>query len=117
MSDLTHQLAVQRLNYNLLYLFVSQEPNLSTVTVTKYKNGDRNQASIIPQDSKNGWSYAGNVTNVSTIYFLDPATGQPVYMNTASGYALKLNGNAVLTGADTAQVNYKPVGATTSVSE
>ena len=115
-TNIASGLKIIRLAYKQHYLFVSQEPNPSTIQVTRYAGGDANQASVIPNDATNGWTYAGLVHDVSVLSTTTPA-GLEVHMNNASGYAIQLNGTAQLSGTDTSSVEYKPVGATSSVSE
>jgi hypothetical protein len=116
LSDVAAQLTIQRLSYKQRYLFVSQAPNPATIVVTRYTGGDASQGSVVPQDATNGWSYVGYVSKVNTISTMSP-TGQEIDMNTASGYAIQLNGTGQVTGTDSASVSYKPAGASDSVSQ
>jgi hypothetical protein len=83
---------------------MAQQPNPNSIVVTRYAGGDQSQASVIPNDSQNGWTYAGYVSNVNTIV-------QPIPMNQASGYAIQLHGSGMLSGTDTASISFTPAGA------
>ena len=108
--DLSQSLQSQKNNYKMGYIMIAQDADPSTLQVTRYINGDASQSEVIPQDSTNGWTYAGMVTNVYTIV-------SPLQMNLASGYAIQLNGTAEFSGADTGSIQYKPMGAQNSVSD
>ena len=60
--------------------------------MTKYPGGNTSNPVTIPQDPNNGWTYAGQVSNVYTIDY-------PVPMDLASGIAIHLNGSAELVGS------------------
>jgi len=98
-------LQAQKMNMRTRYLFIDQDANPDTITVTRFAGGDASQASVIPRDESrtNGWTYAGQVENVYAIDF-------PAEMNLSSGYAIELHGAAKLTGGDTANVTFKPAG-------
>jgi hypothetical protein len=104
LDSLNANLQAQKLGYRTRYLFVDQPPDLSTVQVTRYRGGTAAGAVDVPQDSSDGWTYAGYVTNV---YAID----SPIPMNLSSGYALELHGSARLIGNDTADVTFRPAGA------
>jgi hypothetical protein len=91
-------------------LFISQDADPSSIKVTRYNGGDASQATTIPQDAINGWTYVGSVSNVYAIDY-------PVPMNLSSGFAIKLNGSAKISGNDTTEVDFKPAGAQDSVSK
>ncbi|OFZ21986.1 MAG: hypothetical protein A2X94_16140 [Bdellovibrionales bacterium GWB1_55_8] len=109
LASLDNHLTNTQIQFRTRYLFIEREPNMDTVVVTKYANGDLNQSSIIPQDTENGWTYAGWVDNAATIDW-------PSEMNRASGYAIELHGSAKLVGDDRATVTFKPVGAVDAVT-
>lgn len=99
----------QRLDYRTRYLFMDQEPDLSTIQVVKYDDGSASAAVTLEEDAENGWTYAGYVENV---YAID----SPVEMTQASGWAIELHGDARLIGTDSAKVTYMPkAGASSSV--
>jgi len=104
LDQLGTQLQGTKLAFRMRYLFLDEEPDQASIIVTKFANGDASQSSVIPQDATNGWTYAGNVTNV---YAID----LPVNMNLTSGIAIELHGTAKLLGNDSATVDYKPAGA------
>jgi len=116
LTDLTLSLAAVQQSYKTQELFISQAANPSTIVVTKAINGDPGNVVIIPQSTTQGWNYEGQVTNVPVIYSVAP-NGAKTYMNTASGYGIHLYGSAVLSGSDTASVQYMPAGANNAVSQ
>ncbi|HCM39355.1 MAG: hypothetical protein A2X97_01645 [Bdellovibrionales bacterium GWA1_52_35] len=106
LDSLSQNLQAQKLEMRTRFLFVSAEPDLATVTVTKNHNGS---SAVIPNDPVNGWTYAGWVDNV---YAID----SPIPMNLSSGFAIELHGTARLLGNDTAVVDFKPAGARSTVN-
>jgi hypothetical protein len=107
LSRIQNSLETQRLSLFTVFLTMDSEPNESTIEVIKYVNGDTSRAVTIPNDSTNGWTYEGRITNEPSI-----VTSSGVAMNRATGWAVKLHGTARLSGADTARVNFKPRGGT-----
>ncbi len=105
LSDVAQNLTSTALDYIQGYILLStatQEqsaPNTSTIVVTKYPGGIASAGEVIPESATNGWSYAGNVTEDTIV--------SPVSMNQETGYMIKLNGSAQLSGADYATVTYK----------
>jgi hypothetical protein len=97
LDSLSNDLQSVRLSFETRYLPISQEPDVSTIVVT------RNDGVVIPQSSSNGWTYAGYVNNGYQIDY-------PVSMNQFSGYAIELHGSYKLTGSQTANVSYTPNG-------
>ena len=89
-----------RVNFRTRYLFISQEPNVDSIQVVKYSDG---QTFTIPQNATNGWTYAGFLNNT-------PAIDSPSLMNRTTGYAIELHGSAKLVGFDRADVTFKPKG-------
>ncbi len=113
LDSLSNELQTTKIAFRTRYLFVDQEPEPSSIVVTRFKNGDPSRAEIISQRSSqdgDGWSYAGYVTNVYSIDY-------PSEMGMASGYAIELHGSAKLTGDDTANVSFKPAGSQNTVSQ
>jgi len=106
LDALSQNLQVQKLSMRTRYLFVSAEPDLSTVQVNKFSG-----SSIIPipNDPVNGWTYAGWVDNV---YAID----SPMNMNLSSGFAIELHGTARLLGDESARVDFKPAGSRSTVN-
>jgi hypothetical protein len=102
LAGLSSTLASSRLNMETNYLFIASAPNVATISVTKYPNGNKSNPEVIPEDPNNGWSYVGNVT----AYAIDA----PIPLDLTTGYAVKLNGSAKLEGSDTAIVNYTAAG-------
>ena len=94
------------------YLFMAQQPNPATITVYRNPGGNTANAVLIPQDPNNGWSFAGDVNNVFTTAIGSP-TATPT-LNQGSGWAVQLHGSGILSGSDTATVNFTPAGATNS---
>ena len=113
LTQLNTNLSATKIPYQTDFLILDQEPNPSTIKVTKYPAGDTSSPQSISQGAAQGWIYVGRVTgqNVSSV------SGTSVRMNPATGYAIKLNGSAVLSGNDTASVDFKPAGVTDSVSQ
>ena len=106
LAGIASQLTTTRLNLETKYLFISQAPQVSTIQVTEYVNG---QNISVPQDPNNGWTYDGYLSNVYTIDY-------PIPMNLASGYAIELHGSAKMIGSTTAKVTYTPEGSTNTRS-
>jgi hypothetical protein len=107
LSGLASSLQIQRLQFETRYLFIEEEPDVSTIEVLVYRNGDKNQAESIPMDPDNGWTYAGYVSDV---YAIDA----PIEMNLSSGFAIELHGAAKLVGNDSADVTYTAAGISNS---
>jgi hypothetical protein len=107
LSTLGSNLQNTRLLMKTRYLFIEQEPEMSSIKVVKYAGGNSSQGVEIPQDPNNGWTYAGYLQNV---YAID----DPMELNLSSGYAIELHGTAKLVGDDTAAVNYLSKGSRNS---
>ena len=99
-------LQITRLSFVKTSLVIGTKPNPNTIVVTKYLNGDANQAVVLKQDGSNGWSFDANA-GVQTVYTIT----QPVNMDQQTGYIIHLNGSAQLTGNDTATVDFLNEGA------
>ena len=106
LSRVQSSLETQRLSLFKVLLTMDSEPDLSTIEVIRYINGDSSRPVTIPKSDTNGWSFAGYVQNLPSII-----TSAGAEMNRATGWAVRLNGTARLSGADTAQVKYKARGA------
>lgn len=109
LSGISSNLRNTRMAMRTRYLFVDQEPDESSIEVTKYKDGSAAQALLIPQDAENGWTYVGNVSNVFAI-------DSPIPMNLSSGWAIELHGSAKLLGDDTANIKFRRKGAQNSAN-
>jgi hypothetical protein len=105
LSSIRSSLQVTRMALRTVYLMLDREPEVSTIRVIRYVDGNRNRAVEIPQDDVNGWSFAGMITDQPRVVTDGP---NPATMNTASGWAVRLNGSARLSGADTAEVRFQP---------
>ncbi len=103
LDSLSSSLEITKVAMRTRYLFIERAPDTATLQVTKYLNGDAAAAVSIPQDATNGWTYAGQVSDVYAIDY-------PIPMNLSSGYAIELHGSAKLSGDDTAKVDFKPAG-------
>jgi hypothetical protein len=97
LSSLANDLTSTRLSLQTRYLQISQEPDTSTIVVT------RSDGVVIPQSASNGWTYAGYVTDAYAIDY-------PVPMNQFSGYAIELHGSYKLIGEQNATVSYTQKG-------
>ena len=107
LSVIQNNLTIYRLSFRKKYLVIGTEPNIGTITVTKYSGG---KSSTIPQDPTNGWTYVGAVP-AGGVYTID----SPIPMDqVTNGYLIELHGTAKLTGGDTADVNYQNAGTVTS---
>jgi hypothetical protein len=104
LSSLSENLQNTRLAMETRYVFIDQEPEVSSIKVVKYMGGNTSQAIDIPQDPINGWTYQGYLKNV---YAID----EPTPLNLSSGYAIELHGDAKLKGDDTASVTFLPKGS------
>ncbi|MCC7440438.1 MAG: hypothetical protein IT285_02325 [Bdellovibrionales bacterium] len=105
LGDLESTLVSQRLDMRTRYLVIEQEPNLSTVKIYRKVGGSSSNRELIPQNASNGWSYIGHQTQLATIDY-------PAPLNRRTGYFFRLNGSSALIGADSADVEYLPVGIT-----
>lgn len=103
LSDLSENLQSTKLAMRTRYLFVEQEPDSSTIRVTRNIGGDTKNSVVIPESESDGWTYVGYQTD---IYAID----SPIPLNLASGYAIELHGSAKLVGDDTASVQFFPKG-------
>lgn len=115
LTNIASNLSAVQLNFYTSYLFMAQQPNPSTIVVYRNPGGDTSQAVEIPQDPNNGWSYAGDVTNVYTTA-IGSASATPT-LNLGSGYAVQLHGTGILGGADTATVQFTPAGIQNSAAQ
>lgn len=107
LSQINSELNQIKLNFVTGYLVIGTEPAVSSIEVIKYIGGNPNQTQVIPHDDTNGWSYIGYQQDFPTIEL-------PIPMNNATGYFIKLNGSAKLTGNDAAIVNFQPGNGTPS---
>ncbi len=98
LDNLKSSLQSERRTYRQNYLFIPEEPVPESIQVVKYINGDPNNAVTIPQSDTNGWSYVGYTTQYAIFY--------PTQMNQQTGWAIRLNGSAILDGDDRADVIY-----------
>ncbi|MFZ9595281.1 MAG: hypothetical protein ACO3A2_04300 [Bdellovibrionia bacterium] len=110
LASLSSQLQIQKGSFRQRYIFIDQDADPSTIVVKKYINGNPSQVQTIPQSETQGWSYLGYQ---SEIYAIDA----PIQMNLTSGFAIRLNGDSVLLGNDTASVDFKPKGYKNTISK
>jgi hypothetical protein len=121
LTSLVDQLQAQRFSYKMRYLFTDSEPNPDTLVVTRLVGGSSSNLVTIPKatldkngsPTSDGWVYEGYKKDVSVVYTTD-SNGNPIYMNTASGYAIRLYGTAELSGDDKASVKFDPAGVKSS---
>jgi hypothetical protein len=119
LDKISYHLQAERVDLKTRYLFVDREPAKDPVTgkyrvkVTRYIGGDSNRAVVIPEDGTNGWTYEGQVSDVSVVY--NPKNDST--LSTGSGYALRLHGSAELAGMDRSSVEFEDASAKPSVSE
>jgi len=104
LTDLSTQLKNTQLLMQTRYLFISTEPEESTIKVYKYIGGSASNVVEIPASATNGFTYAGYKENVFAIDY-------PAPMSRGTGFTIELHGSAKLVGNDTAKVVYKPKGA------
>lgn len=112
LDNLSTSLQNTRLAMRTRYLFIDREPELTSIVVTRHRNG---VAETVPMDAINGWTYEGYLTNVPAIVL--PFNGQEVPMSYASGFAIKLNGSAELVGNDYADVVFQNKGAQNTITQ
>jgi hypothetical protein len=113
LDQVESELDIEKRNFRKRYLFIGQDAELSTIVVTKYKYDEAANTwstETIPQSEADGWTYAGWLDNV---YEID----SPANLNLMSGWAIELHGSAKLEGEDSADVTFKPAGATSSTTE
>lgn len=109
LDNLKNDLQATRGSFRTRYLVLETEPDLNSIQVTIYRDGQASQAESIPFDPENGWTYVGYMEGVPTI-------DSPVLMNPATGFFLELHGTAKLLGNDTADVTYQAAGAQDSTT-
>lgn len=109
LDKIEQDLGIQRRSFRTKYLFLAQEPEESSIRITKFVGGQSTQAVDIPRDAVNGWTYLGFQQNLAAIDY-------PVPMNFQTGYAIELHGTAKLLGDDTARVETTPAGAAPAAS-
>ena len=115
LTTIAGDLQTTRMSYYTQYLFISQDADPSTITVTRYVGGNTSQPVTIPQGAVNGWTYVGYQTNVYALTATTP-TGATVVMDKSSGYAIQLNGTAMISGSDTSGVTYQAAGSQSTQS-
>ncbi len=103
LDALSNELISVKMNFVTRYLVIGQEPEVSTIQVVRYLNGDPAQPQVIPNDPVNGWTYVGGP---STVYTID----QPVQMNEQTGYIIELHGTGKIVGNDGAEVHFQLKG-------
>ncbi|MBU6375420.1 MAG: hypothetical protein KGQ59_05450, partial [Bdellovibrionales bacterium] len=103
LNTIQQSLENKRLSLSTLYLLMESEPDESSIEVIRYPGGDTSKPIVISKSETNGWSYAGRIENEARV-----VNDTGVAMNRATGWAVRLNGSARLTGKDTAWVIYKP---------
>ncbi len=104
-------LSTVKLSFRKKYLLIGNPPNVPTIKVTKFTNGEASRAQVIPQDATNGWTYVGPITTPT--YLID----SPVPMNLVhpgEGYLVELHGSAKLMGNDSADITYQNAGTVSS---
>lgn len=108
LSGIAAKLQLEKINYRTRYLVLGIEPDLDTLKITKYPDGNLKNGEVIPaNDPVNGWTYQGGPQTVATVDF--PA---PLFEGT--GYVIELHGAAKLWGDDSARIEYKPEGTSNS---
>jgi hypothetical protein len=103
LQSLVKDLGETKLRLKTRYLVVKSKPDLSTVKVIRYLDGNRDKAEVVSQDDANGWSYVGYHEDKATVVY-------PALLNESTGYFFQLNGSAMLEGKDSAIVEYRPEG-------
>jgi len=98
------------INFVKDYLVIGNQPNPSTIVVTKFPGGNTSNPVVVPQDPANGWSYAGAVPSTGVYTVSSPVQMDEVF----TGYLIQLNGSAVMNGTDTANVTYQNAGTDSS---
>lgn len=110
MNDLFAQfsadLQAERRSYKQRYLFLKQEPDLSSLKITRYIDGSSSNTVII---TSSNYQYLG--------YKTDYAVDYPSKLNMATGYALRLSDDAEIQGDDQVKISYLPKGSQNTVSE
>ena len=109
MAQIGADLNTNQAIYRKHYLVLSTQPTLSSIVVKKVSGG---VAQTVPQDSTNGWTYHGYDTVVPVDQFKlqnDP-NWYPYNGASETGYIIELHGSAILTGDDTATVQYMNSG-------
>ncbi|MCM0605656.1 MAG: hypothetical protein KA715_06160 [Xanthomonadaceae bacterium] len=96
-----------KLSIKTRYLVTSQPPNLSSVKVVRYPDGDKSNPQTLAQSDTNGWTYVGQ--GDWNVYEIETPTGT-VGMNKVSGYGFRLNapnGASPINDYDTGEVLFQ----------
>ncbi len=101
LNQVSANLNQAKVSFRKVYLVLGTEPKVGSIRITK--NG-----APVAQSNTNGWEYVGYVGTPT------PTIDQPVPMNNAVGYFIRLNGSAMLMGNDVANIEYENLGATSS---
>lgn len=95
-SSIGSNLQSVRIAMHTRYLPISQDADVGSIVVT------RADGVVIPQDSNNGWTYAGWVDGYAIDY--------PIPMDHFDSFAVELHGSSKLVGNMSANVDYKTKG-------
>ncbi len=113
LASIKGNLTVERIGLITRHLPVEQQPDLASIQVIRHIGGNPSNQVEIPKSQINadgsrtdGWEYLG----MGTYYRYETAGVNPVHLNNFTGYGIRLNGNAALRGADTAEVVFRPAG-------
>ncbi len=107
LNGIKTELKTQKGSLRTKYIFLAEEPDVSSIMITKYPEGNEDQATNLSQDDENGWTYEGYLENV---YAID----LPAPLNMSSGYAIELHGDGKIFGVDTIRIDYKPTGSSSA---
>jgi hypothetical protein len=122
LTSLSNSLQAVRMTYRTRYLVLDKKPNLDTLVLKKvFTDGGQMDLPRLPEaeaiaddnhffDDRDGWSYVGERTDVYTV-------DQPTLMSPASGYIIKLHGDARLMGSEYIDVNFNMDGVAASMTK
>ena len=99
-ASLQMELNKLRGSMEVRYLFLGAEPEPTSIEVFTYEGGDAKKEKKIPLDQYNGWTYAKKVEKAAMIY-------GPVSINSGSGFAIELHGNAKMKATDIAKIIFQ----------
>ncbi len=105
LNGIRNNLEIIRVAYRQAYLVLPNEPNPSTISVTKVSGGiSQTLTKCEDATSSDCWHYAGYLSNQPTIDY-------PTLLNNATGYMVELRGTAKIEGDESGSVNFLNAGA------
>jgi hypothetical protein len=108
LTGIAANLATLELTFFTHFLFMDQEPDPATIRVYRHPGGDASQRVEIFESQSDGWTFVGNLPGQNTTSIGSPSAERT--LNFGSGWAVQLHGSGILSGSDTATVEFRPAG-------